>query len=188
MMLNFRQGLCPCPLLYCPWRLPIRWLCVNAVAQSLDYTRCNTQDCWCSLDALLMHCWRSVDAQLTLCWRSLPGELTLTLTIVPIMVANSTIMDKDVAQPLDDTRCNTQYCWPAVDAHFQTGAVTMSHSLLPTQAANMFIKGKCCSTNLGLFKMQHPRLSTLCWRSVDVLLILCWCSVDTHYQVKRHWH
>jgi hypothetical protein len=36
---------------YCLYRLPILRLCINAVAQPLDYTRCNTKS-------------------LTLCWRS----------------------------------------------------------------------------------------------------------------------
>jgi len=69
-------------------------LWVNAVAQSLNHIRCNTQDCWPSVDALLMLCWRSVDALLTLCWCSLSGEATSTLTILPIKATHTLIMDK----------------------------------------------------------------------------------------------
>ena len=56
---------------------PMLWFWVNAIALPLDYTRCNTQNCWCSVDALLTLCWRSVDALLTLCWRSIDALLTL---------------------------------------------------------------------------------------------------------------
>jgi len=105
LTLIFRVGLWPCRLLFCTQRQPIRWLWVNAVAQPLNHIRCNTQDCWCSVDALLMLCWcsvealltvcwRSVDSLLTLCWRSLLGEATPTLTILPIKAANTSIMDK----------------------------------------------------------------------------------------------
>jgi len=75
----------------------------------------------------------------------------------------------------------------------------MSLLLLSIKAANMLIMGKCCSTVLGLYRMQHSRLLTLCWRSVDAqlilcwcsvdaLLTLCWCSVDAHCQVQQHRH
>jgi len=84
-----------------------------------------------------------------------------------------------VAQPLDNTRCNTQNCWRSVDAHFQTWAGAISWSLLRITAANMLIMGICHSTALELYKMQHPKSLTLCWHSVDVVLMLCWCSVDT---------
>jgi len=75
-------------------------------------------------------------------------------------------------------RCNTQNRWCSVDAYIQTGAVTMSPALLPINAANTLIMGKCPSTALGLCKMQHLRLLMLCWWSVDDLLMICWCSVD----------
>ena len=81
-------------------------------------------------------------------------------------------------QPLDDTRCNTQNRWRSVDAHFQTGAVTMSPSVLPTKAANTLIMGKCHSLALGLYKMQHPKLVMLGGCSVDALSMLCWCSLS----------
>jgi hypothetical protein len=93
LTLIFRLGLWPCHLLFCIQSLPICWLWVNAIAQPLNHTRCNTQDCWCSVDALLMLCWRSVDALLTLCWRSLSGEATSTLTILQIKEAITSIMD-----------------------------------------------------------------------------------------------
>jgi len=83
-----------------------------------------------------------------------------------------------VAQPLDYTRCNTLNCGRSVDAHFQTGHMTMLRSLLLITAAISLNLGKCCSAVLGLYKMQHPSLLTLCWRSVDALWTLCWRSVD----------
>jgi hypothetical protein len=83
---------------------------------------------------------------------------------------------------MDYTRCNTQNCWRSVDAHFQTGAVIMLTSVLLIKAANTLMMGKCCSTARGLYMMQHSRLLTHCWRSVDTLLTLCWRSVDAHFQ------
>jgi hypothetical protein len=54
----------------------------------------------------------------------------------------------------------------------------MSPSLLPKNTANPLIMGKCHSTAIGLYKMQHPRLLTLCQHSVDGILMLCDCSVN----------
>jgi len=102
---------------YCLWWLPILWLCINAVAQPLDYTRCNTQNRWRSVDNLLMLCWCSVDNLLTLCWRSF---------------------------------------W---------GVAVSTHTILPIKAANTSIMGKCRITALGIYKVQHPTLLTLCWCS-----------------------
>jgi len=36
---------------------------------------------------------------------------------------------------------------------------------MPIKAANTSIMGKCSSTALGLYKMQHTNSLTLCWRS-----------------------
>jgi hypothetical protein len=85
---------------------------------------------------------------------------------------------KVITQPLDYIRCNTQNHWCSVDAHFQTGTVAMSRSLLHITAANTLIMGNCRSTALRLYKMQYPKSLTLCWHSVDTLLTWCWCSVD----------
>jgi len=94
LTLILRLELWPCRFVFCLQRLPIHWLWVNAIAQPLNHTRCNTQDCWCFVDALLTLCWRSVHALLTLCWRSLSGESRSTLTILPIKATNTSIMDK----------------------------------------------------------------------------------------------
>jgi len=83
-----------------------------------------------------------------------------------------------VAQPLDYTRCNTQNRWRSVDAHFQTGAVTMSPSHLHRTAANTLIMDICCSRALAIYMMQYRKGLTLCWHSVDTVLMLCWQSVD----------
>jgi hypothetical protein len=148
--------------------------------------------CWCSVDAQLMPCSHSVDAhyQVKRHWYYpyyLERRPILRLCITAVL------------QPLGDTRCNTQNRWQSDDAHFHIGAVTVSLSLLRTKAPNTLIMGKCHSTVLESYKMQHPRLLMLSWcsvdaqlmlswRSVDTLLTLCWRSVDAHCQVKwcRH--
>ena len=68
---------------------------------------------------------------------------------------------------MDNTRCNTQNRWRSVDAHFQTGDVTMSRSLLFITADNKFIMSIYRSRALEIHKMQHPKSVTLCWHSVD---------------------
>ena len=135
---------------------------------------------WYSVDALLRLCWRSVDVQCQVKWR---WHYRFCLYRWPICW----IWINTVAQPFDDTRCNTQNRWHSVDAHFQTGAVTMSPSLLPIKAANTLIFGKCCSTALGLYKMQYPRLLMLDWHSIDALLMLCWCSVPALLTLSIRW-
>jgi len=62
----------------------------------------------------------------------------------------------------------------------------MSSCLLSTKAAKRLIMGKCRSTAVVLYKSHHPRLLTLCWRSVDALLIICWRSVGA--RLTLCWH
>jgi len=52
--------------------------------------------------------------------------------------------------------------------------------IVPIKAANTSIMGKCHSTVLGLYKMQHPNLLTLSWRSLDTLLtfIFGWSDIE----------
>jgi len=69
LTLIFRLGLWPCHFPFCLQTLPINWLWFNDIAQPLNYTRCNTQDCWRSVDALLLLCWCFADALLMRCWR-----------------------------------------------------------------------------------------------------------------------
>jgi hypothetical protein len=45
------------------------------------------------------------------------------------------------------------------------GVAVSTHTILPIKAANTLIMGKCSSTALGLYKMQHTKLLTLCGRS-----------------------
>jgi len=92
----------------------------------------------------------------------------------------------DVAQPLYYTRCNTQnhwhsvdtlltrvwmLCWRSIDALLTLcwcsvcGVAVSTHRISPIKAANTSIMGKCRSTALGLYKMQHTKSLTLCWRS-----------------------
>jgi hypothetical protein len=56
----------------------------------------------------------------------------------------------------------TKTCGRSVDAW---GVAALRQTILPIQAANTSIMGKCHSTALGLYKMQHTKLLTLCWRS-----------------------
>jgi hypothetical protein len=73
-------------------------------------------------------------------------------------------------------------CWCSVDAlltHWWRsfwGVAVSTHTILLVKAAITSIMDKCCSTTLGLHKMQHTNLLTLCWRSVDAVLTLCWLS------------
>jgi hypothetical protein len=99
--------------------------------------------CWCSVDAQLMFCWCSVD---THCQVKRRWHYPYCQCRRPILL----LWIKAVAQPLDDTRHNTQNRWCSVEAHFQTKAMTMLPSLLPILAANTLIMSKCGSTTLGL--------------------------------------
>ena len=55
--------------------------------------------------------------------------------------------------------------------------MTISRSLLPRTDANTLIMGTCHSRALGFYMIQHPKSLTLCWRSVDAVLMFCWRSV-----------
>jgi len=87
-----------------------------------------------------------------------------------------------IAEPLDYTWSNAQnhwhsvdnlltLCWCSVDnllTHCWCsfwGVPVLTHMILPIKAANTSIMGKCRSTALGLFKMEHPKLLLLCWHS-----------------------
>jgi hypothetical protein len=73
---------------------PILWLCVIAIALPLDYTWCNTQNRWCSVNTLLTLWWRYGDAALMCCWCSSCRVVTMTYTTLPIQAVNTSIMDK----------------------------------------------------------------------------------------------
>jgi len=138
--------------------------------------------CWHSVDTVLMLCWRWVDGLLTRCWRSVDAHFEekrywhtgYCLERLPIL----RLCINSVAHPLDYTRCNTQNRWRTVDAHCQSGAVTISRSLYLRTAANTIIMDICRGRALGLYRMHHQRLLTLCWCSVEALLTLCWRCVD----------
>jgi len=143
--------------------------------------------CWLSVDALLMLSWRSVDALLTLCWRSLSGEAISTLTKLPIKAANTSILDTHRSTALRSYEMQhpkyLMHCWRSVDALLTLcwgsffAVETTIWTILPIKVANTSIIGKSCSIVLELYKMQHPKLLTLCWRSVDTLLtLICSCS------------
>jgi len=56
----------------------------------------------------------------------------------------------------------TKNCGASIDAW---GVAALTQTILPIQAANTSNMGKCHSTALGLYKMQHTKSLTLCWRS-----------------------
>ena len=135
---------------------PILQLCIKAVAQPLDYTRFNTQNSWCSVNALL-----------TLCWHSFFGVATTTLTILPIKVANTSIIGKSRSIALGLYKMEHPKSLPLWWSSY-LGVAPLTLTILPRKEANAQIMGKHCGTALGLYKMQHLKLLTLCWRSFSV--------------------
>ena len=69
-------------------------------------------------------------------------------------------------------------CWCSVDALLTVilGVVTWTLPILTIKVGNTWIIGKCSSITRGLYKIQH-------WKSYT----LCWCSVDTHFEVVATW-
>ena len=56
----------------------------------------------------------------------------------------------------------TKTCGGSIDAW---GVAALTQTILPIKAANTLIMGKCHSTALGLYKMQHTKSLMLCWHS-----------------------
>jgi hypothetical protein len=56
---------------------------------------------------------------------------------------------------------------------FHNGEVTMSHSVLPTKAANILVMHNSKQINFQLPDLKVQKLLTFGWRSVDALLKLC---------------
>jgi len=137
---------------------------------------------WIMQDAMA----KIVNALLWHCWWSLLGVAISTLTIFPNKVANTSIMDKSHITPLGLHKMqhpkSLTVCWHSVDAVLMlcwcsvdplltlcwrsfSGAATSTFMILSIKAAYTSIMGKCHSTALGLYKIQHPNFLTLCWRS-----------------------
>jgi hypothetical protein len=132
-----------------------------------------------------MRCWCSIDTLLTLRRRSFGGVAVLTHTILPVKAAKTSIMDKCCGtvfglQMMHPMKAFT-LCWQSVDAVWCSvdnlltlcwrsiwGVAVSTQTILPIYAANSSIMDKCCITALGLYKMQHPKFLTLCWRSVTI--------------------
>jgi len=76
---------------------------------------------------------------LTLCWHSFDALLTLIWRSVDAVLT---------------------LCWCSF-----WGVTVLTNTILPIKAANTSIMDKCRSIALGLYKMQHTKLLTLCWRS-----------------------
>jgi hypothetical protein len=58
----------------------------------------------------------------------------------------------------------TKHCGASIDAW---GVAAWTETILPIKVADTSNMDKCRSTALGLYKMQHRKLLTLCWRSVS---------------------
>jgi len=110
-------------------------------------------------------CWHCVDALLTLCWRSFWGVAVSTNTILPIKAANTSIMGKCRSTALGLYKINTRNRWRSVDAHFQTGDVTMSQSLLLITAAITLIIDNSEQIASQLTYLQDQQLLMLHWHS-----------------------
>ena len=62
-------------------------------------------------------------------------------------------------------RCKTKNRWRAIDAHFQDGAGSVSHSLLPIKSANTSFMTICNLSPPRLPKMHDQESLTLRWHS-----------------------
>jgi len=127
-----------------------------------------------------MLCWCSIDTVLILCWRSFVGEETTTSTILPIKVANTSIMGNSHSITLKVN--NMQHpkkltlCWHCVDSQLTLcwrsfwGVATLTSTIVSIQEANTSIMSKSHSNTLGLYMMYYLQLLTLCW-----CFLLEWC-------------
>ena len=121
-----------------------------------------------------------VDALLTLIFRL--GLWPCRLLFYPQRLPIHWLWVNAVDWSLDYMRCNTPnswcsadalltLCWRSVDAlltlcwRWFLRVATSTLTVVPTKEANTSIMGKSRRTGLGLSKMQHPQLLTLCWRS-----------------------
>ena len=121
--------------------------------------------CWHSVDALLTLCWCSVDTLLTLCWHSYIGVVTSRITILPIQVANTSIMDNSLSTAHGLYNSNPQNRWCSGDTHVNDGAVTVSLSLQPMKAANMMIMNNSEQSTFQFAYLEVQKSLMLCWRS-----------------------
>ena len=131
-----------------------------------------------------------VNALLWLCWCLFLGVAISTLMIFPKKVVNTSIMDRCHSTALglhkmQHPKLLTLY-WHSVDAVLTLcsrslwGAVTSTFTIFPIKAANNSIMGTLWSTALGLYKIQHQNVLTLCWRSVYAvfMLIFRWSDIE----------
>jgi len=202
LTLIFREVLWPCHDRIFTERLSICWLWAYAVAEPLEYTWCNTQKRWHSVDTLLTLCWhcvdtvlmlwwRSVDAVLTLCWWSFWGVTVLTNTILPTKAANTSIMDKCRSTALglynmQHTKSLTLWwrsfsdrcCDHVTITSAQNGCQHVDYGSIPSQSLWIIHDTTPKSVDTLLLLGCHcvdARL-TLWWCSLDTLLTLCWHS------------
>jgi hypothetical protein len=156
--------------------LRILRLCIYTVAQPLEYTKCNTPNRWPAVDAHFQG-----------------GDVAMSQSLLLRTAASTLIMDICRSRALELYKMQysqsltlcwhyvdavLMLCWRSVDAHVQTGALTMSRSLLLRTDANSFSMRTWHRRAPGFYKIQHPKSLTLCWQSVDAVLIHSWQSVD----------
>jgi len=157
----FRMGLWPCHILHCVQWLPIRLLWITAHKSLTNYLIYKTKNLWGSIDAHFQD-----------------GEVNMSLALLLIKAANMLVTHNSKHIPFQLPYLHYQkaltLCWWSVQGGNDVDTNYIAHI-----GGQTSIMGKCHSTTLGLYKMQHPKSLTLCWHSVDAVLTLCWRCVDT---------
>jgi len=117
--------------------------------QCLHYPICITSNWWPSDDAGLMDIIRMAPwlyhflfcaYWVAICWLWIAASKSLTNYLI----------------------YKTNTCGGSIETW---GVAALTQTILPIKAANTSIMGQWRSTSLGLYKMQHPKSLTLCWRS-----------------------
>lgn len=132
-------------------------------------------DCWSIADTLLMPYF---------------GEPTLTLTIV----ANGTWHCEKRPTRYNSLYSSVLFIYRITSVHWllchqvdtAPGLSGFPITMLSRIDAEALIMSKFRSTACRFYKMQHPQMFTLSWRSVDALLKLCWLSGNGI--LKLCWH
>jgi len=164
--------------------LTLIWWCSSIDTHDIACTRCQYFDYgympWHSLWITQDATHKIVDALLTLIFRlgQWPYHDRLYSEWMPI----GWLWVHSIAERMDFIWCNTQNRWHSVDNLLTLcgcsvdnpltlcwrsfwGVAVLTHTVLPIKAANTLIMGKCRIKALRLYKMQHPKLLTLCWPS-----------------------
>jgi len=149
LMVIFRTGLWLHNFLYCLKWLPISWWRITASRSLTNYLIRQMKTLWGSVDAHFQN-----------------AEVNASLTLLLIKAATMLVMhnSKHIAfkSPYLHYQKVMMLCWRSV----QGGSDIDTHHNA-NEGSQTSIMGKCRSSTLGLYKMQCPKLSRLCWGSVD---------------------